>query len=492
MQKIIKKYKEKLSEIKKLESIAALLEWDQENQMPPKSILERSEASALIYKLIHEKITDKNFCDLINELHANIEELDPVEKRSIEVLKKNLDKSTKIPTKFVEEFSKLKSLSQSAWVEAKTKEDYSIFKPYLKDMVRMSKEYSTYIDSTKPTYDVLLDDYEEGMTTQKLQEVFTDLRIELVKILNKIPKKVDNRSLSSQKFDKDRTRKFLSEMTKQIGFDYERGMMGEVHHPFETTLTVNDVRINVSYPEDNIGYSITSAIHEEGHGLYEQNIDQKYHDTSLSNGVSLGIHESQSRLLENMIARSESFWIYFLPVLKRYYPTLNNLKVAEVVNDLNLVKPSFIRTEADEVTYNLHIILRFELELMLLSEELSVDDLPEAWNKKMKELLGVVPKKISQGCLQDIHWSMGSLGYFPTYALGNLNAGQLWNKFTLENKNWSKEIEKGNFSSYFKWFKDKVWEHGSFYKPHEVMKNATGEDLNAKYFVNYLQNKYLQ
>lgn len=491
MNKSIKEYKEKLSEIKKLESIAALLEWDQENEMPVKAIQERSEASGMIYKLMHEKITDKKFVDLINELHIHSKDLPTIEKRSIEVLKRDLDKSTKIPTKFVEEFSKLKSLSQNAWVEAKTKNDYAIFKPFLKKIVKMSREYASYIDNKKPIYDVLLDDYEEGMTTQKLQEVFTDLRIELVEILHKIPEKKDFKSFSSQEFDKDITKKFLKEMTAQIGFDYERGMMGEVHHPFETTLSVNDIRINVSYPKNQIGFSITGAIHEAGHGIYEQNIDQKYHDTSLSHGVSLGIHESQSRLLENMIGRSESFWIYFLPVLKKYYPSLNHLKVSDVVNDLNLVRPSYIRTEADEVTYNLHIILRFELELKLLNEEISVEDLPHEWNKTMKELLGITPKKDSLGCLQDVHWSMGSLGYFPTYSLGNLNAGQLWKKFTIDNKNWSSEVEKGDFSSYFNWFKENIWKHGSFHKPHELMEKATGEDLNSKYFIEYLKGKYL-
>jgi len=491
MQKQLKEYKKTLMELKRLEGISALLEWDQENQMPAKSIKSRSETSALIAKITHEKSTNKQFGDLINELYENSDKLDPVEKRSIEVTKKNYDKVVKLPTEFVEEFSKLRSLAQSAWVEAKAKENYLHFEPYLKKIIKFSRDYARYIDKKKPIYDVLLDDYEEGMTTTKLQEVFSDLKIELIELLSKIPTKENKKSLSSQVFDKDITRKFLLEMTKQIGFDYERGALGEVHHPFETSITEDDIRINVSYPEKYLAYSITAAIHEAGHGLYEQNVDKKYHETALGHGVSLGIHESQSRLLENMIGRSEAFWKFFLPKLKKYYPSLDKIKVEDVVGDLNRVTSSFIRTEADEVTYNMHIILRFELELLLLDEELSTKDLPEEWDKMMHELLGIKPKKISKGVLQDVHWSIGAVGYFPTYALGNLNAGQLWNKFISENKKWESEVAKGDFTSYFNWFKENIWRHGGYYKPRDLMIKATGEDLNAKYFVEYLNKKYL-
>jgi carboxypeptidase Taq len=487
----LQKYYKTLAELKSLEGISNLLEWDQEAVMPQSSVEARADKVAIIGKLMHEKSVELDHVNLVNELSDNRDQLDPIDQRSVEVTKTELEKETKLPTEFVEEFSKNKSLSQQAWYEAKMKEDFSIFLPYLEKMFEYTKQYANYVDPTKPIYDVLLDGYEEGMTTENLKVIFSDLKNNLKEILPQIKTQPSNEVFQNKDFKKHITKELIEELTAKVGFDYSRGVLGEVHHPFETKISTNDTRINTRYSELELQTSITGAIHELGHGLYEQNIDPKYAHTSLDQGVSLGIHESQSRMLENMVGRGKAFCTYAKEVLQKYYPIYKDVSVDSLVNDLNIVKPSFIRIEADEVTYNMHIILRFETELDLLNGKLEVKDLPEYWNAKMKDLLGIVPTKVSEGCLQDVHWSMALIGYFPTYTLGNLNAGQLWNSFTTKNPNYEKEFSQGNFSSYFNYFKTNVWTHGTFHKPAELIKQVTGEELNSKYFVEYLRKKYI-
>lgn len=485
----LERYYELLYEQKLLGGISGLLSWDQETKMPVKNTEFRSEQRAYISKLAHFKATDPEFVDLVNGLYEHKDEFDQVDARSIELSKRDLDRSTKLPSEFVEEFSKVTSLAHEAWISAKTKEDFQIFKPHLEKIIELTKKQVSYIDDSKPIYDVLLDDYEEGMTSEKVDEIFGPLKESLKKLLAKVETKESRGTFESLPFEEHKVLEFVRMMTEKVGFDYERGAMGVVHHPFETSLSPNDIRINTTTYAKNMSMAITGMIHELGHGLYEQNIDEDYHHTDFGQGRSLGIHESQSRLVENMIGRSEAFWTYFAPELAKTLG-VEEISVEDIVHDLNIVRPSFIRTEADEVTYNMHIILRYEIEKQLLSGELSVDDLPEAWNAMMKELLGIVPDKPSNSCLQDVHWSMGGFGYFPTYTLGNLNAGQLWGVFIHEYGDWESKISAGDFSQYFTFFKEHIWQHGAFYTPEQFIENATGEELDSQYLVEYLKSKF--
>jgi len=492
MNKTLEKYYSLLEEMKHLNSISALLSLDQETNMPPLAIEGRSKQMGYVEKLIHSKITAPEYINTINSLYDQYDDLSEIDKRSVLLSKREMDRSTKLSSQFVEEFAEIKSKAQNAWFDAKQKEDYGIFKPLLQKTFEYTSRYADLIDNSKKIYDVLLDDYEEGMTVDQLNNIFNPLRDELTQILNSIPERSSKNVFKSQKFDKDITRKLIKEMTAKIGYDYNKGALGEVHHPFETRIGDNDVRINVKYQEDELSYTLTGAIHEEGHGIYEQNVNPEYFKTSFGEVSSLALHESQSRLLENMIGRSKPFWKYFIKVLQKYYPEMNKFNYEDAYSDLNLVKRSFIRTESDEVTYNLHIILRFEIEQAILNKEVKIDEIPEVWNSKMQKMLGVTPKLISEGCLQDVHWSMGAIGYFPTYSLGNLTAGQWFNKFTIDHPDYEKQIESGDFSGYFNWFKTNVWNYGSLYTCNQLLKKITGEELNPKYFIKYIKEKYVK
>ncbi len=492
---LLNKYKSFLHELQIIRGVEALLSWDQETKMPTKNTMFRAEQESYISSLAHKKYTSKEFVRIVNELFDQKDSLEAIWKRSVEFTKRNLDKHIKLPIEFVEEFSKTTSLAHEAWLHAKKTEDFEKFKPLLQRIIDLTIQKADYIDNSKSIYDVLLDDYEEGMTTQKLDKVFDQLKMDLVEIIKKSKRSQIAGAHNHIVFEEHKVEEFIITIIEKIGFDLSKGAVGRVHHPFETSLSPNDVRINMSYYHKNFLYTVTGAIHELGHGLYEQNVDEKYHSTDLAQGVSLGIHESQSRLLENMIGRSSAFWKYALQELDKFLQIKNTTteKLHEkILNDLNRVEPSLIRIEADEVTYNLHIILRYEVEQALLNKTIILDELPELWNSKMHELLGIKPQKISQGCLQDVHWSLGSFGYFPTYSLGNIIAGQLWNKFTESNSNVYSQIALGNFSQYYNWFKDKIWQHGSYYNPSELLMKVTGQEMDSNYLVTYLKEKYLK
>lgn len=483
-------YRQYINKIKLISGISSLLSWDQETFMPENAIQDRSLQSSTIDTYAYELFTNKEFVRALNSLYDNQDKLDAVTKRSVQYSKKNLDKSLKLNSNFVEETSKLLSLSQNAWVEAKQKEDFTIFAPYLQKVFNNRKEYVNFIDDSKPTYDVLLDDFDEGLTSEQINKVFKPLGEEIKNLLAKISVK-KSADVFKRLYDKNKLLELMKELVANVGFDLKRGMIGEVHHPFETRISDNDIRINTKFPKDDFLYPITSTIHELGHGLYEQNVDQSLLNTSIGSGHSLIIHESQSRFLENIIGRSEEFLTYLKSLIEKYFPEFKDVDFKDFYNDINLVQNSLIRTEADEVTYPLHIVIRYEIENMIFNNEVSISELPELWNQKMKYYLGIEPKKISEGVLQDVHWSIGAIGYFPTYALGSLFSASIKKSFLAANPNAMKEIQSGNFLSYTTWFKDNIWKHGSFYNSTELVKRITDKELSYEDHVEYLTNKYL-
>lgn len=487
--------------------IGALLGWDQETFMPQGAIEERAAQLALVEGLAHEKATSPQIGSLLASFDAELEvpasssTLTLEERAYLRALRRAYDRRVKLPLDLVTETARATSLSQAAWVEARTNNDFSAFAPHLQTMIELNKRKAAHIDPEARPYDVLLDEFEPDSTEASIGSVFSALRPRLVDLLNRIKSvpQVDDSFLKTRV--PDEAQKRASEWLMNIlGYDRNRGRLDTTAHPFTTTLGADDVRITTRFLPEYFPSAVFSTIHETGHALYELGIDPApgYSNTVLAEAVSMAVHESQSRMWENMIGRSAEFWKEHYPTLKALLaPALDNVRREDFVRAINKVEPSFIRTEADEVTYGLHVILRFELESALISGSLAVKDLPAAWNEKMKELLGVVPPDDAHGCLQDIHWSMGAFGYFPSYSLGNLYAAQFWNAMKRDvpglvalGRQDAGASQEYDTSPVLAWLREHIHKPGSTWTPGELVQRVTGEPLNADHFVRYLEAKY--
>jgi len=488
-------YKEQ-KELSTFGGIGALLGWDQMTYMPPEGSKERSEQTSLISRLAHEKFTSEelyNHVKKLNELNT-LEKLEQKDKAVVVRLEKDIEKSRKVPSEFVEKMSKTTTLAYTAWQEAREKDKFPSFAPHLEKIVELEKEYCTYINLPGPAYNSLLDDYEEGMTVETLKKEFEYLKPQLIEILNKIISSdiYKKQKIFDKKFDIEKQKKICNFIIKKMNLPEKRSRLDVSTHPFTTAMGNDDVRITTNYERENPLFSFFSTIHEAGHALYELGLPKdKFKDTVISDAPSLGLHESQSRFWENMIARSIHFWNYFYPVFQKTVPKhLNDINIKSWYQYVNQVRPSFIRVEADELTYCLHVILRFELELALINGEIKVSELPQRWNEKMNEILGITPKNDKEGVLQDMHWSGGSFGYFPTYAIGTIYASQLFKQLSQENPNVNSEIGQGNFANILSWLREHIHKHGRLMTADEIIRKTCGEGLNPKIFVTYLKDKY--
>ncbi|HET7839478.1 MAG TPA: carboxypeptidase M32, partial [Rectinemataceae bacterium] len=410
------------------------------------------------------------------------------------VLRRDYDKETKLPAALVEEIARETSLSQATWAEARGKSDFAAFAPHLEKVVALMKEKAACLGPDRKPYDVLLDLYEPGSTEASVAEVFGSLRKDLVSILGRIRSRpqVDDRALHAHcpKAAQIQISEWLMDV---LAYDRGRGRLDQTAHPFTTTLGVDDIRITTRYLEDYLPSSVFSTMHETGHALYELGIDPApgFRGTRLAEASSMAIHESQSRLWENIVGRSQAFWKPNYAKLRSLSGgSLGGLELEGFVRAVNKVEPSFIRTEADEVTYGLHVILRFELEAELISGRLAARDLPAAWNAKMKELLGIVPPDDARGCLQDVHWSAGLFGYFPSYSLGNLYAAQFWRTMRDTMPGLEAEIEAGRLGGLLSWLRGNIHRPGSTWLPGELVQRVTGGPLDSRHFVEYLGEKY--
>jgi len=488
-------YKEQ-KELSTFGGIAALMGWDQMTYMPPMGALERSEQIALISRLSHERVVSDKLWNHIEILSKskNFEKLSVKDKKVVTRLKKDVEKARLIPSNFVEKIAKTTTIAYPAWQEAREKSNFKIFLPHLEKIVELEKEYCGYINLPGPRYNSLLDDYEEGMTVDKLKMEFNYLKPHLIEILEKI--KSSKLFIKQQeidiKFTIEKQRKLCDIVLETLILPKDKSRLDVSTHPFTTSMGYNDVRITTNFERKNPLYSFFSTIHEAGHALYELGMPKdEFKDTVISDSPSLGLHESQSRFWENMICRSVHFWDYFYPIFKKISTDkFKNLDIDIWYKYVNQVKPSFIRVEADELTYCLHVILRFELENYLMEDKIKISELPELWNNKMYELLGITPKNDKEGVLQDMHWSGGNFGYFPTYAIGTIYASQLFKKLTDVNPSVLSEIENGGFRNIINWLREQVHKFGRIMTADEIIKNTCGEGLNAKVFVNYLKNKY--
>ena len=488
-------YKEQ-KELSTYGGIAALLGWDQMTYMPIGGAMERAEQTALISRLAHEKFTSEKLWNHVQKLTDShiLETLTEKDRVVVRRLEKDIEKSRKVPTEYVERMSKTTTLAYPAWQNAREKSDFSIFLPHLEKIVALEKEYCGYIDLPGPRYNALLDDYEEGMTIAKLKKEFDYLKPQLIGFLGKITSSEVYRKQQTfdKKFSVEKQREICDIVIEKMNLPKERSRIDVSTHPFTTSMGYDDVRITTNFEHPDPLFSFFSTVHEGGHALYELGMPKdEYRDTVISDSPSLGIHESQSRFWENMIARSKSFWNYFYPIFEKTSPEqCENLDIETWYRYVNQVQPSFIRVEADELTYCLHVILRFEIELALMGEEITVAELPTVWNEKMNEMLGITPTNDKEGVLQDMHWSGGSFGYFPTYAIGTIYASQLFKNLSEENPNINLDIEKGEFGNILTWLRNHVHKYGRLLTADEIIKKTCGEGLNSRVFVDYLKEKY--
>lgn len=488
-------YKEQ-KELSTFSGVAALLGWDQMTYMPIMGTAERSDQSALISRLAHDKFTSDTLYDHVMKLskEENFETLEEKDKAVVKRLEKDIEKSRKVPSEFVERMSKTTTLVYPAWQEAKEKADFSIFSSHLEKIVELKKEYCGYINLPGPRYNSLLDDYEEGMTAEKLKKEFEYLKPHLIEILERIiSSEVYNKQQSfDKKFSVDKQREICNIIYEKLNLPKNRSRLDVSTHPFTTSMGYDDVRITTNFEHETPLFSFFSTVHEAGHALYELGFPKgEFKDTVISESPSLGLHESQSRFWENMIARNRHFWNYFYPIFEKTEPDqFIDMNLESWYKYVNQVNPSFIRVEADELTYGLHVILRFELEVSLFEGEITVGELPSLWNEKMNDMLGITPPTDKEGVLQDMHWSGGSFGYFPTYVIGTIYASQLFKKLTQENPNTFDEIQQGHFANILNWLRENVHKYGRLMTADEIIKNVCGEGLSSKVFVDYLKEKY--
>lgn len=488
---LYEKYKNCLQEIADIRFATALLQWDQETYMPAGSLATRSRQIATLSELAHTKFTDPSVGDLLTSLLER-PDLNEEQRSNLELSKYDYDHQVRLPSAFVRELSETISQAFNHWSNARQQNQYSIFSPWLKKLTALKRKEADYLGYASHPYDALLNQYERGCTSAQLDQLFSRLKTQLSELLTAIKEQpqVDD-SLLLKQYPEDQQWAFSMDLLKKMGYDLHHGRQDKAAHPFTINFSAEDVRITTRIKEDDISYMTWSTIHELGHALYEQGLPKEQYGLPLGEAASLGMHESQSRLWENNIGRSLAWCRYFLPVLQSYFPgQLNGHTPEELYRAINKVHPSLIRTEADELTYHFHIIIRYELEKALIEGSLEVSDLPSAWNEKYALYLGIEVPDDAKGCLQDVHWSHGSFGYFPTYSLGSLYAAQISGCLKKELPEFEKFLQEGHFDIIKNWLSGSIYIHGRKYTSEELCKRVTGKGLDPAEFMQYARDKY--
>jgi carboxypeptidase Taq len=483
-------YKQTLQKIADIKYASAVLQWDQETYLPPKGNDIRGQQIATLTELAHEKFTDAKTGDLLQELMSA--DLSPKEKRNVELSLEDYNKSKKLPSAFVREMSEAVNKSFHAWIQAKKENSFVVFQQPLQEIIRLKRQETELLGYRQHPYDALMNDYDKGLTTATVDELFGSLRPALASLLDKIAAhpQADN-SFLHQHFSKEKQWAFGLQLLKDIHFDFEAGRQDTSEHPFTTNFNSNDVRVTTRIDEHDLGNMTWSCIHEGGHALYEQGLPAEEYGLPLGEYCSLSIHESQSRLWENCIGRGAAFWKHYFPVLRSYFPEqLEKVSAKNFYKGINKVGPSLIRTEADELTYHFHVMIRYEIEKLLIEGSIQAKDIPAYWNEHYQKYLGITVPDDKRGCLQDVHWSHGSFGYFATYSTGSLYAAQFYAAISAENASVEKEIGEGNTQAVFQWLQQHIYPHGRYYDSGTLCKMATGETLNSRYFIDYATAKY--
>lgn len=484
--------KQKLSEIHDVNAAAALMQWDQEIYMPPKAAPGRGKQLSTLSTIAHRMFTDPEMGDTIKALQDQSSSLSDDDNKLVSETWHDYERATKLPDEYVQEFALERSHAFNAWIEAKKVNDFGMFKPHLQKLVDLLHRRADYMGYEGSAYNALLEDYERGMRVETLNPVFKTIAKEQSEIVNQVTSAPQpDLSWLEQDWDEQKQWDFTMRVVKDLGFDFESGRQDKSVHPFTTEFDLHDVRITTRIRKDDLFAGLMGSIHECGHALYEQGFLESDERTTLGKAISLGIHESQSLMWENVVGGSLAFWMHYHADMQQLYgEQLKDITAEQLYQAANKVQPSFIRVEADECTYNLHIVLRFEIELALFEGEIKVDDIPAIWNEKMKSYLGLDVPHDGLGCLQDVHWSQGYIGYFPTYALGNLYAEQMFERIEKDIPNIWVEIEEGNFNVLLTWLREHVHHVGRRKTAPELIQDLTGSPLKPDAFLRYLRKKY--
>ena len=477
-----------IRELSALEQVSSLLGWDQRTYMPAGASLDRALQNAIIAGIVHERLTSPRMGNLINVLKKR--ELSQDGAVILRETERKWKRASSIPASLVKEISKTGALGMEAWARARKNSDYMIMAPWLKKMIDLKIREAECVGYEDNPYDALLDDYEPGLKTKDVETLFRRLTGKLTHIARKVlDKPAPKSAIPAGRYPLEDQRMFLNSLATTMGFDLNHGRIDTSAHPF-TTGCCRDIRITFRYRETSPIFAIFPTIHEVGHALYEQGFQEKYFRTPLAEAVSMGFHESQSRLWENMVGRSLPFWTYYYPHMQQAFPKFKKVPLEAWYREINRVGPSFIRTEADELTYNLHIALRFEAEAAIFSGKVKTKEIPQFWNERFEKYLGLEVPDDAHGCLQDIHWSGGEFGYFPSYTLGNLYAAQLWEAARRQVSEIEGRIATGDLAVLRNWLRMNVHRHGKRYGSAELIKRVTGNEISEECFIRYVMEKY--
>jgi carboxypeptidase Taq len=487
------KLRTRLAEVHDLGKLAGLASWDQRTQMPPAGAAARAEQLGTIARIAHERFVSADIGQLLDELeeYEGSIEYDSLEAGLIRVTRRDYEKLRRVPSALRAEISRSAAIGQSVWERARGESDFELFLPHLERNLELKREYVDCFEPAEEDYDLLLDDFEPGMTTAEVRAVFETLKEGLVPLTREIAERSDavDASCLQGPWPLEGQKQFERLVVDAFGYDEDSWRMDETAHPFASSMSIPDIRLTTRHHETNLT-SVFAVMHEFGHGLYERQVDSAFERTPLARGASLGLHESQSRMWENLVGRSRPFWRRFYPELQRVFPErLGNVELETFYRAVNKVEPSLIRIFADEATYNLHIILRFELEQELITGRLIPADLPEAWDAKMKEYLGIDVPDVADGVLQDTHWASGLVGYFSTYSLGNIISAQLWERVLEDVPDVYEQIERGEFGVLRDWLRQHLHRFGRMFMPKETLERSVGGQIDTAPYLRYLRDK---
>ncbi len=490
-QELYNQYREHMRKLADVRAALALMQWDQETYMPSKGAGFRAQQVATLSGMAHELATSESLGTLLDSLFS-IDGLNETEKKNIVLNRQDFVKQKKYPATFVRKMSETVSKSFNAWNLAKKENRFNLFEKELAELIELKKEEAGIIGYTDHPYDALMDEFEKGCTVKMMDDVFGNMLPRLRKILEKIHgSKTPKDEFLFETFDKKKQWDFGMHVIKELGFDFEAGRQDISSHPFSTSFNKYDVRITTRIDEKDFSSMLFSCIHETGHALYEQGLPESEYGLPSGEYASLGIHESQSRLWENHVGRSRAFWKLHYPGVQNIFPeAFGNVEEERFYKAVNRIKPSLIRTESDELTYHFHVMIRYEIEKMLIKGDLKTGDIPDCWNEQYNKYLGVKVPDDQHGCLQDVHWSHGSFGYFPTYSLGSFYAAQFFATAVKTDPGLPDKLENGNSDGLLLWLRQRIHATGRTYNSEEICKNATGEPLNIQYFLDYLLDKY--
>lgn len=492
------KYEElirRCKEIALLSSCSEMLNWDEETYMPPRGVEHRGRQLALLVGLRHERLVDPRLGELLDVLEDSslVDEPNSPEAANIREVRRAFDRKRKLPRELLEEMVRVTTTAQREWSVAYRSSDFASFRPWLQKIVALKRREAEALERGGSLYDALLEDYEPGARSESLEQMFSALKTELRPLIDKIAESEiqPDKEILRREFPVDTQRSFCRAVAEGLGFDFNSGRIDETVHPFCASIGAGDTRIATRYSARDFNQGLFAVIHEVGHAFYEQGLDPAHDGTPAGTTASLGVHESQSRLWENLVGRSIAFWQHFFPLAKKAYgAALRNVSLRDFHLAINCVSPSFVRAEADEVTYNLHVLIRFELERALLNGHLEIEDLPDAWSASYERNLGIVPSNDREGCLQDGHWASGLFGYFPTYTLGNLIAAQLFARARSEMGDLTSRFSQGDFSGLLGWLRENIHRQGRVYSANQLIEKVTGSPPGPRPFIEMLEQKY--